>query len=74
MLAKEVIKKNRDNFEKLNRYHQEWASSNHVSGLQCLDYEEFLKLYHMSDREIIERVLAKGVVIEDAEEYLASIE
>lgn len=71
MLAKEVIKKNRDVFEKLNEYHKQWKESNHKAGLQCLDYDEFMKLYNMSDREIIETVLAKGVVIEDAEEFLA---
>ena len=73
MLAKDVIRKNREAFEKLNRYHQEWAESNHKNGLQCLDYDEFLKLYNMTDREIIEVVLAKGVVIEDADEYLSGV-
>ena len=70
MLAKEVIKKNRESLEKLNQYHLQWLSSNRHEGLQCFDYDEFLKLYNMTDKEIIETVLAKGVVIEDAEEYL----
>ena len=73
MLAREVIKKNRENLEKLNRYHQKWLSSDNKEGLQCLDYDGFLKLYNMTDREIIEKVLAKGVQIEDAEEFLAGL-
>jgi len=74
MLAREVIKKNRDNFEKLNQYHLRWLASGSQEGLQCVDYDEFLKLYNMSDREIIERVLAKGVYVEDADEYLAGLD
>ena len=63
MLVKEVLKKNRDNFERLKNYHEQ--------GFKCLDYEEFMKKYNMTDREIIEAVLARGVQIEDAEEFLA---
>lgn len=74
MRAKDVIKKNRENFEKLNSYHLMWVASNGTQGLQCLDYDEFLKLYNMSDKEIIEKVLEKGVVIEDAEEFLAGVD
>lgn len=63
MLAKEVIRKNRENFERLKGYHEH--------GFKCLDYDEFMKKYNMTDREIIEAVLAKGAQIEDAEEFLA---
>lgn len=73
MLAKDVIKENRDDLEKLNNYHRKWIESGHTHGLQCLDYDEFLKFYNMTDREIIEAALSQGVVIEDADEYLAAL-
>lgn len=63
MLAKEVIRRNREHFERLKGYHEQ--------GFRCLEYDEFMKIYNMTDREIIEGVLAKGAQIEDAEEFLA---
>lgn len=73
MKAIDVINKNRQAFEKLNQYHLDWQKSNGEVGVACSDYQEFLEnYYNLTDEQILQRVLERGIIIEDIEEYLAN--
>ena len=42
-------------------------------GLNCLDTDTLMQRLSRTDREIVEQGLAKGVYIEDADEFLAGL-
>ena len=75
MKAIDVINKNRKAFEKLNQYHLDWQKSNGKDGFACKDYQEFLEnYYNLTDEQILRKVMDRGIIIEDVEEYLEKIE
>ena len=75
MLVQDVIKKNRASFEKLKQQHLDWERTHGASGFPCIDFQEFLdNYYNLTDKQIIEKVLERGIEIEDAEEFLTQEE
>lgn len=71
MKAEVVIKREREDMEELKMLHERWIESEGKSGLQCFNYEEFLKKYNRTDEEILNEVEEKtGFIIVDKEEYL----
>lgn len=75
MKAQDVINKNRKSFEELKQMHLDYINSNGEQGSACLNYEHFLtNYYNLTDKQIIEQVLSRGIEIEDAEEFLANEE
>ena len=52
---------------------QKWLETDGKMGLCCFDPDLLEERLKRSDRDIIEQGLAKGVYIEDAEEYLAKL-
>lgn len=69
--VKEVLEKNRKSLERLNKMHLDYIKSNGLEGSKCLNYQEFLRdYYNLTDKQIIQMVLDKGVEIEDAKEFL----
>ena len=67
MKAAALIKEVRESTQHLYDSYQKYLETDGKMGLCCF---ERLK---RSDRDIIEQGLAKGVYIEDAEEYLAKL-
>lgn len=74
MKAAVFIKDIRDSNQRLWDSYQTFLSTNGEQGMNCFTPDKMESLLKRTDREIIELGLAKGVVIEDAEEYLAGIE
>lgn len=71
MKAEVVLNNIRKDMEELKSLHEKWVDSNGTEGLQCFNYEDFLKRYNKTDEEILNEVEEKtGFVIIDKEEYL----
>ena len=73
MKAADFIKDIRTSNQKLWESHQLYLSTNGAQGMKCFTPDKMEVLLKRTDKEIIELGLAKGVSIEDAEEYLANI-
>lgn len=71
MKAEIVIKREREGMEEMKQLHERWKASGGTEGLQCFNYEDFLKRYNRTDEEILNEIEEKtGFVIVDKEEYL----
>lgn len=74
MKAAALIKEVRESTQYLYDAYQRYLETDGQSGLCCFNPEVLEERMNRTDRDIIEQGLAKGVYIEDAQEYLASIE
>lgn len=74
MKAADFIKAVRDDTQELYNLHQLYLSSNGEHGFRCLNPESLERKMNRTDREILEKYLADGAVIEDAAEYLAALD
>lgn len=70
MKAKEAIKVIRKDMEELNQLHLTWRRTKGKNGLQCLNYDTFLKKYNRTDEQILQDAINNGVYIEDIQEFL----
>lgn len=73
MKAAELIKEVRESTQRLYDSYQKYLETGGQMGLRCFDPDLLEERLKRSDRDIIEQGLAKGVYIEDAEEYLAKL-
>ena len=71
MKAADFIKVVRNDLQELLEMHELSVATNGKQGCRCLNPEILYQKIRQSDREILEHYLAKGAVIDDAEEYLA---
>ncbi|MBO7312290.1 MAG: hypothetical protein J6U82_05745 [Alistipes sp.] len=65
-----MIKEVRESTQALWESHQRYIETNGEAGLLCFTPDVLIQRLNRTDREIIEQGLAKGVYIEDAEDYL----
>lgn len=72
MKAAALIKEVRESTQHLYDSYQRYLESDGQSGLCCFDPDVLEARLNRTDKEIIEQGLAKGLYIEDAEDYLAS--
>lgn len=70
MKAADLIKEVRETTQYLYDSYQKYLKTGGQSGLCCFDPDILETRLKRTDREIIEQGLAKGVYIEDAEDYL----
>ena len=70
MKAEAFIKEVRESTQALWDSHQKYIETGGRVGLLCFDPDVLEAKVKRTDREIIEQGLAKGVYIEDAEDYL----
>lgn len=70
MKAADLIKEVRESTLMLWNSHQKYIETGGKVGLLCFDPDVLEARLKRTDREIIEQGLAKGVYIEDAENYL----
>ena len=73
MKAKVLIKDVRDSNQRLWDSYQLFISSGGQRGMNCFTPDKMQALLERTDAEIIEQAEAKGIVIEDKDEYLASL-
>lgn len=73
MKAAALIKEVRESTQYLYDSYQRYLESDGLVGLNCLDTDTLMQRLNRTDREIVEQGLAKGVYIEDADEFLAGI-
>lgn len=73
MKAAALIKEVRESTQHLYDSYQKYLETDGKMGLCCFDPDLLEERLKRSDRDIIEQGLAKGVYIEDAEEYLAKL-
>lgn len=73
MKAANLIREVRESTQLLWESHQRYIKSGGEEGLYCFTPDVLIQKLNRTDREIIEQGLAKGVYIEDAEEYLDGI-
>lgn len=73
MKAAALIKEVRESTQYLYDSYQKYLETDGQMGLRCFDPDLLEERLKRSDRDIIEQGLAKGVYIEDAEEYLAKL-
>lgn len=73
MKAAALIKEVRESTQHLYDSYQKYLETDGQMGLRCFDPDLLEERLKRSDRDIIEQGLAKGVYIEDAEEYLAKL-
>lgn len=73
MKAADLIKDVRESTQRLWDSYQLYLSSNGKRGLNCFTPEAMEKLVNRTDAEIIAQAEAKGLTIEDKEEYLAKV-
>lgn len=74
MKAAALIKEVRDSTQYLYDAYQRYLESDGLVGLNCLDPDTLTQRLNRTDREIVEQGLAKGVYIEDADEFLAGLD
>lgn len=65
-----LIKEVRETTQRLYDSYQTYLVTDGQSGLRCFDPDILEARMKRTDREIIEQGLAKGVYIEDADDYL----
>lgn len=70
MKAADLIKEVRETTQYLYDSYQKYLETGGQVGLCCFDPDVLEARLKRTDREIIEQGLAKGVYIEDAEDYL----
>ena len=70
MKAEVLIKEVRESTQALWESHQRYIETNGEAGLLCFTPDVLIQRLNRTDREIVEQGLAKGVYIEDAEDYL----
>lgn len=70
MKAADLINQVRESTKQLWDSYQLFLSSNGASGLNCFTPEILEQKMNRTDREIVEQGVAKGLYIEDADEYL----
>ena len=73
MKSAALIKEVRESTQALWDSHQRYIATNGQLGLRCFSPEVLEEKMKRTDREIIEQGLERGVYIEDANEYLASL-
>lgn len=73
MKAADFIKDIRSSTQRMWESHKLYLSTNGEQGMRCFTPDKMEALLNRTDREIIELGLAKGINIEDAEEYLTSV-
>lgn len=72
MKAEIILRNIREDMEELKQLHEKWVETDGNEGLQCFNYDEFLKQYNRTDREILDDVENKtGFIVIDKEEYLS---
>lgn len=72
MKAAALIQEVRESTQYLYDSYQRYLESDGLVGLNCLDPDTLMKRLNRTDREIVEQGLAKGVYIEDANEFLSA--
>lgn len=73
MKAKVLIKDVRDSNQRLWDSYQLFISSGGKRGMNCFTPDKMKALLERTDAEIIAQAEAKGIIIEDKDEYLASL-
>lgn len=73
MKAIDLIRDVRNSTQRLWDSYQLFLSSGGKMGLNCFTPEAMERKLKRTDAEIIEQAEAKGLVVEDKDEYLASI-
>ena len=73
MKAAALIKEVRESTQHLYDSYQKYLETDGKMGLCCFDPDLLEERLKRSDRDIIEQGLAKGVYIEDAEEFVAKL-
>jgi len=73
MKAADLIKEVRESTQRMWDSHLQYIETNGEVGMLCFTPEVMKKKLERTDRDIVNEGLAKGVLIEDAEEYLASL-
>ena len=73
MKAAILIKDVRESTQRLWDSYQLFLSSGGQQGMNCFTPEKMKQLVERTDAEIIAQAEAKGIVIEDKDEYLASL-
>lgn len=73
MKAADLIKEVRESTQRMWDSHLQYIETNGEVGMLCFTPEVMKKKLERTDRDIINEGIAKGVLIEDAEEYLASL-
>lgn len=73
MKAADLIKEVRSSTQLLWDSHMRYIESGGEVGMPCFTPDILKQKLDRTDRDIIEQGLAKGVYIEDAEEYLAKL-
>ena len=72
MKAEILIKDVRESTQRLWDSYQLFLKTNGKQGMNCFTPDTMLKKLNRTDAEIIAQAEAKGLLIEDKEEYLAS--
>lgn len=70
MRAAALIKEVRDSTQYLYDSYQKYLETGGQAGLCCFDPDVLYMRLNRTDKEIVEQALARGVYIEDAEDYL----
>jgi len=73
MKAELLIKEVRESNQRLWDSYQLFLSTNGKQGMNCFTPDKMKALLDRTDAEIIAQAEAKGLVIEDKDEYLASL-
>lgn len=73
MKAAVLIKEVRDSTQALWNSHMRYVESGGEFGMLCFTPDVLKQKLDRTDRDIIEQGLAKGVYIEDADEYLSKL-
>lgn len=74
MKAATLIKEVRESTQLLWNSHMRYIESGGEVGMPCFTPDVLKQKLERTDRDIIEQGLAKGVYIEDADEYLAKLD
>lgn len=73
MKAAVLIKEVRESTQRMWDSHLQYIETNGEVGMLCFTPDIMKQKLDRTDRDIINEAIAKGVAIEDAEEYLASV-
>lgn len=73
MKAEALIKEVRESTQYLYDSYQKYLETDGRAGLFCFDPDTLMQRLNRTDKEIVEQGLAKGVYIEDADEFLAGL-
>lgn len=73
MKADNLIKEVRESNQRLWDSYQLFLSTDGKQGMRCFTPDKMQALLNRTDAEIIAQAEAKGLVIEDKDEYLASL-